>query len=68
MERPIEPYVCSECGEPCYFDGRCGDGPVLYCKCGREGYNVPDRIGFYFQPYNNAKPIPLSEYNKRRKI
>jgi len=26
-------YVCSYCGKGAYYDGRCGDGPVLMCGC-----------------------------------
>lgn len=26
-------YFCSKCGLAAYCDGRCGDGPVLTCKC-----------------------------------
>lgn len=26
-------WVCSNCQVPCYFDGRCGDGPILTCSC-----------------------------------
>jgi hypothetical protein len=26
-------YVCSYCGAAAYYDGRCGDGPVLMCGC-----------------------------------
>jgi len=42
-------YCCSACGAEAYFDGRCGDGPVLLCGCdrgewvddGRGGFNWP---------------------------
>lgn len=26
-------WQCSQCGTSCYYDGRCGDGPILVCKC-----------------------------------
>ena len=28
-------YVCSTCGQQCYYDGRCGDGPITTCNCGK---------------------------------
>lgn len=27
-------YVCSACGKEAYYDGRCGDGPILMCGHG----------------------------------
>ena len=29
-------WVCSRCKEPCYYDGRGGDGPILTCDCNAE--------------------------------
>jgi hypothetical protein len=26
-------YCCSACGKTCYYDGRCGDGPIRTCNC-----------------------------------
>lgn len=26
-------YSCSRCGKEAYYDGRCGDGPILMCNC-----------------------------------
>lgn len=26
-------YFCSCCGASAYYDGRCGDGPILMCGC-----------------------------------
>lgn len=56
-------WACSRCGEWAYFDGRCGDGPVLLCGCDQLGPAVADsRMGSvdYYYPESNAKPIPVS--------
>lgn len=29
----MDNYVCSVCGKSAYYDGRCGDGPILMCGC-----------------------------------
>jgi len=52
-------YECSSCGEPAYYDGRCGDGPVLMCGCDKTGEYVHEgsRGGYYTNP-KNARPIP----------
>ena len=60
-------YVCSNCGTPCYYDGRCGDGPVLYCDCVKNGHWINDGRGGYHYPLNNAQPIHISKYNKDKK-
>lgn len=26
-------WRCSKCGVSCFYDGRCGDGPILMCDC-----------------------------------
>lgn len=49
-------YVCSHCGAAAYYDGRCGDGPVLMCNCDRGEWINDGRGGYYSNP-NNAKPI-----------
>lgn len=38
-------WSCSQCGTGCYYDGRCGDGPVLTCDCnkGTEGWYMDSR-------------------------
>ena len=38
-------YVCSECGAAAYYDGRCGDGPILMCGCDQRGQAVEDSRG-----------------------
>jgi hypothetical protein len=51
-------YVCSNCGASCYYDGRCGDGPVLQCDCRNRGRWVDEGSrGGYFQTDNNARPV-----------
>lgn len=50
-------YVCSHCGSGAYYDGRCGDGPVLVCGCDRKR-RVTDRFGTAYIPTTDAKPIP----------
>lgn len=49
-------YHCSHCGASAYYDGRCGDGPVLTCGCDRV-VQVPDRMGFASLPTTDAKPV-----------
>ncbi len=62
-------YVCSNCGSRCGYDGRCGDGPYLVCKCGspENSFWVNDGQGGYAIYLNNATPIPFYEYKKERK-
>jgi len=55
-------YVCSCCGDPAYYDGRCGDGPVLTCPCSKRMKFIPDRGGGFYVPENNAKPIPSEHF------
>jgi hypothetical protein len=49
-------YRCSQCGAAAYFDGRCGDGPILLCGCDN-GPWVDDGRGGYHYP-TGAKAIP----------
>lgn len=49
-------YECSVCGAGAYYDGRCGDGPILTCGCNRGEY-VKDRMGGYYTNPTRAKPI-----------
>lgn len=58
-------YVCSNCGEKCYYDGRCGDGAVLYCECSRQGYWYDDGRGGYMVYPNNATPIHPKDYKRK---
>jgi hypothetical protein len=30
---PERDWVCNRCGTGCYYDGRCGDGPIKRCGC-----------------------------------
>lgn len=48
-------YKCSWCGKEAYYDGRCGDGPVLMCGCDK-GPWVDDGRGGYHYP-TGAVPI-----------
>lgn len=32
-------WSCSKCDAACYYDGRCGDGPILTCKCNESEHN-----------------------------
>lgn len=29
----VTSWVCSSCGRACFYDGRCGDGPIRMCNC-----------------------------------
>lgn len=60
-------YVCSVCGEPAWYDGRCGDGPYLVCKCSTRGVWIDDGRGGYMVYPNNAEPISIADFrlNKR---
>jgi len=52
-------YVCSRCGTAAYYDGRCGDGPILVCGCDKRGQRfVPDRCGGYYTNPSGAEPVP----------
>jgi hypothetical protein len=57
-------YVCSNCGAAAYYDGRCGDGPVLMCGCdkrGRRYVNEGSRGGYYTNP-SGATPVEGEAY------
>ena len=45
-------YVCSHCGAAAYYDGRCGDGPVLMCGCDKGRWINDGRGGYYDNPRN----------------
>ena len=49
-------YVCSSCGAAAYYDGRCGDGPVLMCGCDK-GQWIDDGRGGYHDNPKNAHPV-----------
>lgn len=51
-------YECSECGAAAYYDGRCGDGPILVCGCDKRGPKMYDgRMGDGVITMSNAKPV-----------
>ena len=59
-------YSCSHCGAEAYFDGRCGDGPVLVCGCDRP-ITVQDRFGPESIATTDARPVPALElFNRNR--
>lgn len=62
-------YVCSKCGASCYFDGRCGDGPILTCGCDKQGEPQYDsRMGSVDVYYNSdARPVEKNrDWDERR--
>lgn len=54
---------CSNCGQECYYDGRCGDGPVLICKCTKRKRWINDGRGGYEVYANDAHPIEDDEWD-----
>lgn len=59
-------YTCSECGASCYYDGRCGDGPILTCGCDKKGPRLKDsRMGSvdHYYPKATAKPVNQDDDN-----
>jgi len=59
-------YVCSSCGEEAYYDGRCGDGPILMCGCDkRSGQTVDEGSrGSYQTNPSGAKPVEKKEWDQ----
>lgn len=57
----MENYVCSNCGYACYYDGRCGDGPVLNCACTKQARWIDDGRGGYYVYPNDAHPVGSNE-------
>ena len=56
-------YVCSECGAAAYYDGRCGDGPILTCGCNKRKRRwVDDGRGGYYTNPPKAEPIEREAY------
>lgn len=54
----MDSYVCSNCGAPAYYDGRCGDPPILTCGCDRKGRRwVNDGRGGYYTNPSGATPV-----------
>lgn len=59
-------YVCSNCGAAAYYDGRCGDGPVLLCGCDERGGRwVNDGRGGYHTNPLDAKAVESSDHVDR---
>jgi hypothetical protein len=57
-------YVCSSCGAAAYYDGRCGDGPVLMCGCDKRGRRwVNDGRGGYYTNPSGAEPVEGDSYD-----
>ncbi len=57
-------YVCSHCGAEAYYDGRCGDGPVLMCGCDKRGRRwVDDGRGGYYTNPSGAAPVEGESYD-----
>ncbi len=54
-------YICNKCGKEAFYDGRCGDGPILICGC--------DKIGSYYDGRDwipgDAKAVPKNEHYDR---
>lgn len=60
-------YVCNRCGAKAFYDGRCGDGPILTCGCDKRGsVYVKDRGGGYWTNPTNAQPVQQDEYSDGR--
>ncbi len=60
-------YVCSRCGAKAFYDGRCGDGPVLMCGCDRKGsVYVQDGRGGYWTNPTQAQPVKEDDYSDGR--
>jgi hypothetical protein len=55
-------YVCSHCGAAAYYDGRCGDGPVLMCGCDKGRWVNDGRGGYYTNP-RNAQAVESENYS-----
>ncbi len=60
-------YVCSNCGNPAYYDGRCGDGPVLVCECSKRKRWINDGRGGFEVYENNARPIAKNNFWRKDK-
>jgi len=58
-------YCCSNCGAEAYYDGRCGDGPILMCNCDRRGRWIDDGRGGYYENPSNARAVASNESSSR---
>lgn len=62
-----EVFVCSNCGSICGKDSRGGSLDVyLTCKCAENYIWYNDGQGGYPVYQNNATPIRIEDYRKRR--
>lgn len=53
-------YVCNCCGAKAYYDGRCGDGPILMCGCDKRGSHwVNDGRGGYRTNPSGVVPVEV---------
>jgi len=59
-------YYCNRCGAAAYYDGRCGDGPILTCGCSESGTWVDDGRGGYWSNPDNAQPVEGQPPPRRR--
>lgn len=57
-------YVCSRCGAGAYYDGRCGDGPILMCGCDK-GRWIDDGRGGYHDNPTGAQAVKDDENRPR---
>ncbi len=60
----MKDYVCNRCGAAAYYDGRCGDGPVLICGCDKRGRSYIDTRGGAPERIwpNGADAVPREDY------
>lgn len=56
-------YVCPVCGTEAYYDGRCGDGPILLCKCRGRSKFFDDGRGGYEVYERDITPIKQEDYD-----
>lgn len=65
----MDSYVCSRCGAGAYYDGRCGDGPVLMCGCDQGRWIDDGRGGYYDNPTGasavHGAPRPSARESQR---
>jgi len=52
----MDNWVCSHCNASAYYDGRCGDPPILMCGCDKSVW-IDDGRGGYPAPTTDAKPV-----------